>query len=81
VDHRAVTGIVTLWGEIEVFENGVRAEHARLEALALYSRSSTRLKNAVWSIADELDVDVIDLDEIEAAASAYGHPLPVALQP
>jgi hypothetical protein len=76
VDYRGVAGIVTLWGRIEVDRDGMRAEHARVEALALYARSSARLKSALFKIADELDVDLIDLDEIEAAAARYGTPLP-----
>jgi hypothetical protein len=79
VDHRAVTGILALWGEIEVCDTGMRAEHARIEALAPYSRSCARLKRAVRSIAADLGVDLIDLDEIETAASDYGSPLPASL--
>jgi hypothetical protein len=81
VDHRGVTGIVTLWGQIEVQVDGMRAEHARIVALALYSRSSARLKGALYSLADQLGIDLIDLDEIEAAAAGYGNQLPASLLP
>src|SRR5215218_5458501 len=40
VDYRGVSGIVTVWGRIEVDSDGMRAEHARVEALATYSRWS-----------------------------------------
>jgi hypothetical protein len=69
VDYRAVTGIVTLWGRIEMHDDGMRAEHARIEALAQYSRASLRLKTAIRSIADDLGLGVIDLEEIETAAA------------
>jgi hypothetical protein len=72
VDYRAVTGIVTLWGGIQVHREGMRAEHAQIEALTLYSRWSTRQKRVVWTIAEQLGVDLVDLDEIEDAAERYG---------
>jgi hypothetical protein len=81
IDYRGVTGIVTLWGNVEVHTDGMRAEHARVEALALYQCWSNHQKNAVWRIADDLGVDVIDLDEIEHFAERYGGRLPAALLP
>jgi hypothetical protein len=79
VDYRGVVGAVTVWGRIEVSRGGLRAEHARIEALALYSRSSSRLKSALWRIAETLDVDLVGLDDLETAAADYGSPLPAAL--
>jgi hypothetical protein len=81
VDYRGVTGIVTLWGTIEVHTGGMRAEHARVEALALYPHSSERQKNAVWRISDELGIDLVDLDRIEECAERYGGRLPATLLP
>ena len=75
IDCRAVTGIVTLWGSIELHAEGMRAEHAQVEALALYSRWSTRQKQAVWTIAEQLGVDLVDLDQIDTAADRYGRRL------
>ena len=72
VDYRGVVGIVSLWGTIELHEEGMRAEHARVEALALYSRWTTRQIDAVRRIAAELEVDLVDLDDIEDAARRYG---------
>jgi hypothetical protein len=69
VDYRAVVGVVSLWGRIEMHDDGMRAEHARVEALAPYRRSSRRLRMEVSSIADDLDVDVFDLEEIEVFAA------------
>jgi hypothetical protein len=81
VDYRGVTGIVTLWGNVEVHADGMRAEHARIEALALYPHWSQRQKHAVWEIADKLGVDLIDLGRIDQCAERYGGRLPSTLLP
>jgi hypothetical protein len=81
VDYRGVIGIVSLWGTIELHEDGMRAEHARVEALALYSRWSTRQIEAVRKVARELGVDLVDLDEIEHAARRYGRHISRELVP
>ena len=81
VDHRGVAGIVSLWGSIEVHEEGMRAEHARIEALALYSRWTTRQLDAVRAVARDLGVDLVDLDDIVEAARRYGRPVAPELVP
>jgi hypothetical protein len=81
VDYRGVIGIVSLWGTIELHEDGMRGEHARVEALALYSRWTTRQIDAVRGIAAELAVDLVDLDDIEAAARRYGRHITRELVP
>jgi hypothetical protein len=81
VDYRGVVGIVSLWGRIEVHGSGMRAEHARVEALAHYSRWHSRQDRAVRTIAEELEVDLVELDQLEDAAGRYGRPLPETLLP
>jgi hypothetical protein len=81
VDHQGVAGIVSVWGAVEVHQEGMRAEHARIEALALYARWTTRQLEAVRQVAGELGVDLVDLDEIEDAARRYGQPLSPELVP
>ena len=81
VDYRGVAGIVTLWGSIELHEEGMRAEHARIEALALYSRWSVRQLDAVRAVARDLGVDIVDLDDIVEAAGRYGRPVAPELVP
>jgi hypothetical protein len=81
VDHQGVTGIVSLWGSIEVHDEGMRAEHALVEALALYSRWSTRQIDAVRQVASDLGVDLVDLDDIAEAARRYGQPITPELVP
>ena len=59
----------------------MRAEHARVEALALYSRWTTRQIDAVREVAAELGVDLVDLDDIEDAARRYGRRITRELVP
>jgi hypothetical protein len=81
VDYRGVIGIVSLWGTIELHEDGMRGEHARVEALALYSRWTTRQIDAARGVAADLGVDLVDLDDIEGAARRYGRHITRELVP
>ena len=74
VDFRGVSGIVTLWGRVEVHPDRVRGEFARVEALALYSRWSWRQHHAVAAVARELGAELIDLREQAEAAESYQRP-------
>lgn len=79
IDYQAVSGIVTVWGRIEIGPDEMRAERARIEALALYHRWSRRQTEAVRATAAALEVDLVDLRDLSAAAAGYGAPLPDAL--
>lgn len=79
VDFRAVSGIVTVWGAIEVDSDEMRAEVARIEALALYHRWDRGQLEAVRAIADRLGTDLVDLRELGATAQRYGQGLPPSL--
>jgi hypothetical protein len=81
VNFRAVSGIVSLWGRIEVADDLIRAESARVECLGIYSRWTQRHKDSVRAIADDFGVDLVDLYDLPAAAAIYGRPLPEALVP
>jgi hypothetical protein len=81
IDYRGVTGIVTLSGTIEVHADGMRAEQACVEALAIYSRWTSRQKQAVEQIAGELGVDLVDLGAVEQASERYGQRLTADLLP
>lgn len=76
VDYRAVSGIVTVWGRIEIDRGEMRAELARIEALGVYRRSSRRQQDAVREVAGNLGVDIVDLDDLGVAAAGYGAPPP-----
>jgi hypothetical protein len=78
VDHLGVSGIVTIWGKLEIGADEMRAEMARVEALALYSRWTRRQRAAVQAAAADLGADLVDLRELEAAGGAYGAPPPAA---
>ena len=79
VDYRAVSGIVTLWGRIEIDRGEMRAELARIEALAVYGRQSRRQQDAVREIGSNLGADIVDLHELDVAAATYGAPPPPSL--
>jgi hypothetical protein len=81
VDARGVTGIVTVWGEIEAHADGLRAEYARVEALGVYQHWTRRRKLEVAAIAELLDVELVDQRELERAASSYGSAIPQDLLP
>ena len=60
---------MTVWGRIEIGADEMRAELARVEALALYSRWSRRQRDAVQEVAANLGVELVDLRELGAAAA------------
>jgi hypothetical protein len=79
VDFRAVSGIVTVWGRIEVDRDEMRVENARVEALGVYARWGRRQRHAVQAVAEDLGVDVVDLRALGTAAKSYGESLPTSL--
>jgi hypothetical protein len=81
IDFRNIPGIVTLWGRIEVHRGGMRAEHARIHALAFFRGWGGRQCRAARQVADNLGVDLVDWAEIGAAAREYGRSLPRAMMP
>jgi hypothetical protein len=80
VDYQGVAGIVSVWGRVEVADEGLRAEFARVEALGTYSRWSRRQKQNIAEVAASLGIDLIDMNELAGAASGYGsHIVPGSL--
>jgi hypothetical protein len=59
----------------------MRAEFARVEAVAVYSRWPSWKRDEVRAAAETIGVDLVDQDELEAAAARYGEPMPAALIP
>jgi hypothetical protein len=76
-----VGGIVTVWGRIEIHHDGLRAEHARIEALAVRPGWSAARGTRVRRIATRLGADTVAHGELEAVAPVYGGSLPGALVP
>ena len=78
---RSVWGIVTLWGRIEVHRDGMRAEHARIVALAVAAEWTARQRRALGPVAERLGAALVEHHELEAAARDYGAPLPAGMKP
>jgi hypothetical protein len=74
-------GVITAWGRIEVHGEGIRAEFARVRALAVPEHGGPRLAAIVHGIGDELGVPVVAPAELGAVADALGGPVPEALRP
>jgi hypothetical protein len=74
-------GVVTVWGRIEAHADGLRAEHARVEALALPSARERDRHRSARVIAERLGVPLVGRGGLEEAAAAFGAPLPAGLLP
>jgi hypothetical protein len=73
-------GVIAGWGRVEVHADGWRAEHGRVEALALPGRGE-RLDATVRAIAGRLGVPVVARAELPDVAAATGGLVPAALRP
>lgn len=62
-------GIITAWGRLEVHADGLRAQHARIEALI------RRPGMPADAIAARLGCEALDRDEVAEASRRYGAPL------
>lgn len=71
-----VEGIVTVWGRLEAHADGLRAEHARIEAIIRRTELPTAER-----IATRLGCDVVDRADVTETSRRYGAPLPPALRP
>jgi len=76
-----VEGVVTVWGRIEAHREGLRAEHARVEALARPPAAEPARRTRVQAIAAQLGCALVEREDLPAAASGVGRPLPAALLP
>ena len=74
-------GVVTAWGRIEAHRDGLRAEHARIEALAMPPRHDPSRQGTVQAIADALGVPLVAREELTAVAERLGGTVPDALRP
>ena len=78
-DAHRVWGIASVWGRVEVHSDGLRAEHARVEALAVGAGAGPETSSALEGIAAELGVELVGWDELRDAAARYGRELPAEL--
>lgn len=74
-------GVVSVWGRIEAHRDGLRAEHAQIEALAMPPRHDQARRETVQAIADELGVPLVARDALTAVAAEHGAPLPGRMLP
>jgi hypothetical protein len=65
-----VEGVITTWGRIELHDDGLRAEHARIEALIRRAELPD-----VERIAARLGCEIVDREQVGAASLRYGAPL------
>ena len=74
-------GVVSAWGRLVVHTDGFRAEHARVEALAVPVGLERLGAQQVHHAAGQLDVPVIPHDDLEGFAADLGGGVPAALRP
>ena len=74
-------GVVTVWGHLEAHRQGLRAAHARIEALARPPANEPERRRAVEVVAARLDVPLVLRSELAVAAARHGTPLSEALLP
>jgi hypothetical protein len=74
-------GVISAWGRIVVHGDGWRAQHARIEALALPGEEEPRLVEALEGVAARLGVPLVARAELQAVADAAGTGVPAVLKP
>jgi hypothetical protein len=74
-------GVVSAWGRLVVHADGFRAEHARVEALAIPDCVQRIGAAHVHRAAADLGVLVVSHDELENFAARLGGGVPTALRP
>src|SRR6185312_924352 len=73
-------GVVSAWGRVVVHLDGFRAEHARVEALAVPDGLATPGAAQVRRAAAELGAPVLPHAELEGFAARLGGGVPDALR-
>ena len=76
-DPARVLGAVSLWGRIEVHTDGMRAEHARIDALGLVPELGSAHRRRMAGIAERLGVPLVPERELPGLA----RPVPPTLLP
>jgi hypothetical protein len=72
---------VTAWGRIEAHRDGLRAAHARIEALAHPPANEPERRRAVEAIAWRLGTHLVAWADLREEASRHGAPLPPRMLP
>lgn len=74
-------GVVSAWGRVVVHGDGFRAEHARVEALAVPPGLERFGAGQVHAAAEGLGIPVVAHGELETFAERVGGGMPAALRP
>ena len=74
-------GVIAAWGRLVVHSTGWRAEHARVEALAVPDLGDARLDAVVAAIAERLGVPVVERGALADVAEEAGGLVPETLRP
>lgn len=74
-------GVVAAWGRIEVHGQGLRAEFARVEALARPAEGGPHVAAMAAGIAARLEVPLVEPGELEGVAEGLGGVVPAGLRP
>jgi hypothetical protein len=74
-------GVVSAWGRLIVHRDGFRAEHARVEALAVPDGLERLGAAQVRRAAADLGVPVVPHHDLEAFAAQLGGGVPAVLRP
>ena len=73
-------GVVSAWGHLEVHADGLRAQFARVEALAEPDIDDPRLRDAVRRIGERFGVPVVEAEALPRLAAELGGTVPPALR-
>jgi hypothetical protein len=63
-----IAGAVVAWGQLHVYQDGFRAEHARVVALARQPRADRRRRIAEDAAARRYSATLVDAGELELVA-------------
>jgi hypothetical protein len=74
------SGLVSVWGQLEVHADGLRAQFARVEALSEPEDADGRLQAAIADIAARLGVPLAEEDDLPLLAEKLGGTVPARLR-
>lgn len=70
-----IVGAVVAWGQLHVYRDGFRAEHARVVALARRPGTDRRRRTAEEAAAQRYGASLVDRGELELVAGEHGDPV------
>ncbi len=76
-----VAGAVILWGKIELHRGGMRAQHARVAALALPPWGAPVRTRLVRQEAEAMEIETDSRSNLRSAGQRYGRRIPPEMLP